>query len=460
MRLEVVVLAAGQGTRMRSDTPKVLHALAGRPLIHHVIDAARAVEPAALHIVVGTGAERVREATGGHGVHFVTQAEQLGTGHAVAQALPHVAPDAQVLVVFGDAPLLQGESLQRLVAATPAGVLGLMTTTLPDPSGLGRIVRAADGGVVDIREERDCSVDERSIREIFGGPLLAPRASLADWLPRLDRDNAQGEWYLTGVVRLARAAGVAIATSAPLEHVEIAGINDRTQLAAAERAFQRRVAARLMRDGVTLLDPERIDVRGELRAGRDCEIDVGAVFSGVVRLGNRVRIGAHSVLRDVVVGDDCTIEPHSLLDGAVLAERVRIGPFARLRPGTDLGADVHIGNFVETKKARLGAGTKANHLAYLGDTAIGDGCNIGAGTITCNYDGVDKHRTEIGNGVFVGSNATLVAPLQLDDGAYVAAGSTVTTRVPARALAVGRGRQRNIEGWKPPSARNVPATEP
>jgi len=453
MALEVVVLAAGQGKRMRSRLPKVLHDLAGRPLLAHVLASVRALRPERLHVVVGVGRERVKAAFAAEpDIVWVDQAQQLGTGHAVQQAMNGVSMDARVLVLFGDVPLVPPETLRRCVEAADGGI-ALVTADMPDPTGLGRIVRDAEGRVRAIVEERDADANVRAIREINSGIMTLPAGLLARFLSRLSCDNAQGELYLTDVIALAVADGVNVSTVDVPFAEEVAGINDRVQLAALERFHQRRVADALMRAGVTLRDPARLDVRGELTAGEDCIIDVDVVFEGTVRLGHGVCIGAGAVIKDAVLADDVVVHPHTIIDGARVAERGEIGPFARMRPGTQLAADVKVGNFVETKKTKLGAGTKANHFAYLGDTTTGEHCNIGAGTIVCNYDGVDKHPTFLGDRVFVGSNATLVAPVAVGDDGYVAAGSTVTAKVDAGDLAVGRARQRNISGWTPPSRR-------
>ncbi len=451
MALEVVVLAAGAGTRMRSRLPKVLHPLAGRPLLAHVLDAAAELDPERIHVVVGEQAEAVQAAFADADVRWVRQEPRLGTGHAVAQAMPGIADDATVLVLLGDVPLIRVETALDCARLGKDGV-ALVTVELPDPAGFGRIVRDGEG-VVGIVEDRDASPAERAIREVNTGILAAPKTLLGELLGGLDQDNRQGEFYLTDIVAAARAQGAGVAAIRAETPEEVTGVNDRCQLAHLERFAQRRRVETLMRDGVTCMDPTRVDVRGALAAGRDCVIDVGVVFEGDVALGEGVRVGANCVIRDAVLGDGVEVAPMSMIDGAVVAAGCRIGPFARLRPGTELAEDVHIGNFVETKKARLGAASKANHLAYIGDASVGDGCNIGAGAVTCNYDGVDKHRTEIGDGVFVGTNSTLVAPLRIDDEAYVGAGSTITRRVGREDLAIGRGRQRNIQGWTPPAKR-------
>ena len=456
MALEVIVLAAGAGKRMRSRLPKVLHPLGGRPLLAHVLGTARALAPRRIHVVVGEQAEAIQAAFADASAEerelsWVSQRPPLGTGHAVAQALPAVAEDATVLVLPGDAPLV-GEATLAAAAAAGGSAVAIVTAQLDNPAGFGRVLRA-NGSVAGIVEDRDASASQRAIAEVNAGILAAPRNLLAKLLAAPKPANAQGEHYLTDVVGLAAAEGQRVVGIAAASAEEALGVNDRAQLAHLERCYQRRQAEALMAAGATVMDPARLDVRGAVAVGEDCVIDVGVVFEGEVTLGRGVRIGAGCVLRNARLGDDVEVLPMCCIDGAQVDAGCRIGPFARLRPGTRLGAQVHIGNFVETKKAQLGAAAKANHLAYLGDANVGAGCNIGAGAVTCNYDGVDKHRTAIGDGVFVGTNATLVAPLAIGDEAYVGAGSTITGDVPAGDLAIGRGRQRNIEGWTPPGRR-------
>ncbi len=455
--LEVVVLAAGQGKRMASAIPKVLHPLAGRPLLHHVLDAVAATAPDRVHVVVGHGADAVRSASPGD-VVWVQQPERRGTGHAVAQALPGVADDAVVLVVYGDVPLIASSTLLDTVAAAREGAIALVTASLEDPAQLGRIVRDGDGRIRSIVEFRDADAGQRSIREVNSGILAAPRSLLAPLLERLSPDNAQGEYYLTDVIAMAVAAGVAVEGLTVADPLEISGVNDRAELAALERVYQRRAVAALMAAGVSVADPARVEIRGRVTAGQDCILDVNVVLEGDVNLGRNVHVGPGAVIVDSHIGDGTRIEPHTVIEGSRVGAGCVLGPFAHLRPGTELADRVKIGNFVETKKSRLGEGTKASHLAYLGDATLGADCNVGAGTITCNYDGIDKHPTVIGDGVFVGTNSTLVAPLEIGAGAYVAAGSTVTTKVPPGELAVGRGRQRNIQGWKRPDQRKPKQT--
>jgi bifunctional UDP-N-acetylglucosamine pyrophosphorylase/glucosamine-1-phosphate N-acetyltransferase len=452
MKLEVVILAAGQGTRMKSRLPKVLHQIAGKPLLEHVLLTAQRLEPVAIHVVIGHGCEQVEAALASYEVNWVLQERQLGTGHAVTQALPGIAPDSLVLVLYGDVPLTSADTLRRLIdqaAEAPA----LLTARLEDPAGYGRIVRDASGRLSRVVEDKDCMEAERAIDEINTGVLAAPAHDLLTYLPRVGNDNQQGEHYLPDVLGLAVADGKHVATTLADSEMEILGVNDRVQLAQVEREYQRRQAERLMRDGATLADPARLDVRGEVLCGEDVFIDVNVVFEGRVEIGDGASIGPNCVLRDVRVGDGSSVHAMSHLDQAEIGSSCQVGPFARLRPGTVLAPGAKIGNFVETKKANIGAGSKVNHLTYIGDCDMGEGVNVGAGTITCNYDGASKHLTTIGDGVFIGSNSTLVAPLTLEKGAFVGAGSTVTRQVDEEELAVARPRQRNIKGWKRPGRR-------
>lgn len=453
MALELIVLAAGAGTRMRSRLPKVLQPLAGQPLLAHVLRAAAPLAPRRTHVVVGERAAQVRAAFAGErGLNWVLQQPLRGTGHAVAQALPDVAADATVLVLLGDVPLLDPVALADCARHGGDGI-AIITARLPEPDGFGgRIVRAGER-VVGIVEERDASAAQLAIDEVNSGLLAAPRELLAELLGAVTPNNAASEYYLTDVVALAAQRGLSVTTTLARAPEEILGVNDHAQLARLERCLQRRQADALLAAGVRLPDPSRLDVRGTVRAGRDCVIDVGVVLEGDVELGDGVSIGAGCVIRDAVLGDGVTVLPMSCVDGARVAAKCRIGPFARLRPGTELDEEVRIGNFVETKKATIGKGAKANHLAYLGDVDVGRASNIGAGAVTCNYDGVRKHQTSIGDDVFVGTNATLVAPLAIANEAYVGAGSTITSKVGEAELAVGRARQRNVEGWTPPAKR-------
>lgn len=446
--LHVVILAAGQGSRMKSDLPKVLHPLAGRPLLHHVIEAARGLAPDGLHVVIGHGADRVREATPGSDIEWVAQHEQLGTGHAVAQALPGVPEPARVLVLYGDVPLTAPATLQRLCDVIDPSTLGLLTVTLDNPSGYGRILRNERGSVRAIVEEKDASDSQKAINEVNTGILGAPAGRLKEWLPALSADNAQGEYYLTDIIALADQEGLSVQVAQPGHPEEVQGVNNRQQLAGLERWFQRCVAEELMAGGVTLADPARIDVRGELETGQDIHLDVNVVIEGHVTLANGVSVGPNVVLRDCRIARDVRIEANSVIEQSRVDEGATIGPFARLRPGTLVSEGARIGNFVETKKASIGPGSKVNHLSYIGDTTLEGGVNVGAGTITCNYDGTNKHHTMVHEGAFIGSNTSLVAPVTLGTNSTVGAGSTVTRDVGDGELAVARGKQRNIPDWR------------
>ncbi len=446
MSLEVIILAAGQGTRMKSEFPKVLHPVGGKPMLQHLIDTAQSLNPIAIHVVIGHQAELIEEQLAQDGVNWVLQAEQHGTGHAVMQAMPAVAADSDVLILVGDAPLLRQATLQQLLQLPlPA----LVTAELTDPRSLGRIVRDEQGTFVGVVEYKDASAEQRTIREINSGVIAATAAQLNAWLPRVGNDNNQNEYYLPDVLPLAIAEGVPVQTALASE-IEVLGVNDKAELNRVEREHQQRQAAELMQAGVTLADAARVDVRGDISVGTDVYIDINAVFEGKVTLGNNVSIGPNCVLKNVSLGDGVEVKAFSHLEEVTAQAGCEIGPYARLRPGTELGEGAKIGNFVETKKASIGAGSKANHLAYVGDAEVGSGVNIGAGTITCNYDGAAKHKTKLGDGVFVGSNSTLVAPVEVEEGGYVGAGSTVTKKVEEGELAVSRAKQRNIKGWKRP----------
>jgi bifunctional UDP-N-acetylglucosamine pyrophosphorylase/glucosamine-1-phosphate N-acetyltransferase len=447
--LNIVVLAAGKGTRMHSRLPKVLHPLAGRPLLAHVLDLARRLGADRSIVVYGHGGDAVPAAFADSGAVFVLQEPQLGTGHAVRQALPHLLPGGSTLVLYGDVPLTRPETLERLLAL-PAACLAILTATLEDPGGYGRIVRGRDAKVRGIVEERDATPRQKAIREINTGILRAPTDRLADWLPRLRNANAQKEYYLTDLVGLAIADGTQVETLQPAHDWEILGVNSKDQLARLERVHQLEQATRLMRAGVTIADPWRFDLRGELDCGRDVFIDVNCIFEGGVKLGDGVRVGPGCVLRNVSAGAGTEFAPYSHVDGATLGADCRIGPYARLRPGTTLADRVHVGNFVEAKATEIGAGSKANHLTYLGDTTVGRNVNIGAGTITCNYDGANKSRTVIEDDAFIGSDTQLVAPVKVGRGATIGAGSTITADAPPGELTISRARQTTIPGWKRP----------
>jgi bifunctional UDP-N-acetylglucosamine pyrophosphorylase/glucosamine-1-phosphate N-acetyltransferase len=447
MALDIIVLAAGLGKRMRSELPKVLHPLAGRPLLGHVLDTARALAPRKTIVVHGHGAERVRAAFPDSSLAWVLQAEQLGTGHAVMQAMPQVSAE-EVLILYGDVPLVQAATLERLRAAGRGG-LALLTVELADPKGYGRILR--EGGKVSrIVEEKDASPAEKAVREVNAGFMAMDAKRLAAWAKKLSNRNAQKEYYLTDVVALAAAEGVPVAAVKVDDPWEVSGVNSKQELAALERVAQTRQAARLLEAGVTISDPARIDVRGTLECGRDVSIDVNCVFEGKVSLADGVRIGPNCVLRNVSIASATEVRAFSHLDDADVGARCLIGPYARLRPGASLADEVHIGNFVEVKASRVGKGSKANHLAYVGDSEVGANVNIGAGTITCNYDGVNKNRTVIEDDCFIGSDATLVAPVKIARGSYIGAGSTISKNTPAGQLTVARAKQVSIPDWKPP----------
>ena len=449
MPVEVIVLAAGLGKRMHSDLPKVLHPLAGRPLLAHVLDAARALSPRRLAVVHGHGAEKVRDAFPEPDLEWVLQAEQRGTGHAVMQAMPRIGPDAEVLVLYGDVPLVRPETLRRLAAAGREGV-GVLTAEVDDPGGYGRIVRDAAGRVARIVEQKDASPHELALREINAGFMAMGAQRLAAWLGKLTDRNAQKEYYLTDVVALAVADGVPVAAVRAQDAWEVAGVNSKRELALLERRYQSRSAEALLEAGVALADPARIDVRGRLECGRDVAIDVNCVFEGEVRLGDGVRIGPNCLLRNVSIASGTEVLAFSHLEDSEVGARCRLGPYARLRPGSSLAEDVHVGNFVEVKASRIGRGSKANHLSYIGDSEVGAGVNVGAGTITCNYDGAAKHRTVIEDDCFIGSDATLVAPVRIARGSYIGAGSTISKDTPAGQLTVARAKQVSIPSWKPP----------
>ena len=448
--MEVVILAAGQGKRMRSDLPKVLQPLAGRPLLAHVLASARVLGARRICVVHGHGGEAVRARLDAPDLVWVEQNPQLGTGHAVLQAVPYLSDDSKVLVLFGDVPLIDASTLMRLSDAAGRDRLALLTVELDDPAGYGRILRDDAGCVTRIVEERDATFDERRVREINTGILIAPAVRLRDWLGRIGNDNAQGEYYLTDIIGLAVKDGVEVVTVAPEDVSETLGVNSKVQLAALERMFQASVARGLMDAGVTIIDPARLDVRGELLCGRDVEIDVNCVFEGRVELGDGVVIGANCVLRNVRIGKGTRVAPFSHLDGTVTGEKCVLGPFARTRPGTVLTNDVHIGNFVEIKNSHFGNDSKANHLSYVGDADVGARVNIGAGTITCNYDGVNKYRTEIGDDAFIGSDTQLVAPVRVGRGATIGAGTTLTRDAPPDQLTVSRARQQSYASWTRP----------
>lgn len=450
MKLQVVILAAGQGTRMKSKLPKVLHPLAGKPFLEYVVDNALALNAHKTHVVVGHGAEVVKKRLDHYSVDWVEQSEQLGTGHAVAQALPAIEDDSVVLVLYGDVPLTSKETLEELLGQVSADSLALLTVNLSNPTGYGRIVRDEKGRVQAIVEEKDASDEQRKISEGNTGILAVSGAKLKEWLPKLSSDNAQGEYYLTDTIAMAAADGMEVVAVSAKTEEEVQGINSRQQQAALERWFQLQQANALMVAGATLADPARVDIRGKVSTGQDVFIDVNAVFEGDVLLGNDVQIGPNVQIINSSIGDGVTIHANSVIENAEISTDCQIGPYARLRPGTRLAENAKIGNFVETKQADIGPGSKVNHLSYVGDAKLGRDVNIGAGTITCNYDGANKHLTDIGDGVFIGSNSALVAPIKVAAGATVGAGSTLSADVEAEALVVARGKARVIRDWKRP----------
>ncbi|MDH3830238.1 MAG: bifunctional UDP-N-acetylglucosamine diphosphorylase/glucosamine-1-phosphate N-acetyltransferase GlmU [Gammaproteobacteria bacterium] len=458
MNLSIIILAAGQGTRMCSARPKVLHPLAGRPLLAHVIDTARELQPDDIHVVIGHGAEQVQRDFEDTDIQWALQAEQLGTGHAVAQAMPAIPDGNCVLVMYGDVPLVSRATLEPLCSLAEQGMAALLTAELDDPDGYGRILHHADGSICGIVEQKDASASERALNEINTGFVAAPAARLRGWVAALDNNNAQGEFYLTDVIARAVAEGTSVRGVMADDITEVLGINDRKQLAVQERCYQQRQAERCLQAGVTLADPARFDLRGTLTAGEDVLIDVNAVLEGNIVLGNRVSIGPNVVMRNATVGDDVTILANCVIEDAEIGSRSRIGPFARLRPETRLSTNTHIGNFVEIKKSDVGEGSKVNHLSYIGDTSIGTDVNIGAGTITCNYDGANKHRTIIGDRVFIGSDTQLVAPVEVREGATIGAGSTITRDVEANELALSRAPQETRTGWKRPVKKTKGST--
>jgi bifunctional UDP-N-acetylglucosamine pyrophosphorylase/glucosamine-1-phosphate N-acetyltransferase len=455
MELSVVILAAGKGTRMKSVLPKVMQPLASRPLLSHVLQSAAELRSSRTLVVYGHGGEQVRAAFPDPQLGWALQAEQKGTGHAVLVALPQLPAEGKTLILYGDVPLTTIGTLERLLAqVADEGAISMLTMHMENPTGYGRIVRDASGRISRIVEQKDASEVEKAIREVNTGIFCVPNRHLHGWLPKLDNHNAQGEYYLTDIIALAVKDGVQVRTCQPEHAWEVEGINEKLQLAALERIYQRNQADALMRAGATVIDPARLDVRGTVTHGMDLYVEPNVILEGRVVLGHNVRIGANCQLKDCEIGDNVIIKSHSLIDGAKVGAGTEIGPFARLRPGTELAENVHIGNFVETKKTLMGQGSKANHLAYLGDAEIGSGVNIGAGVITCNYDGVNKHLTRIGDRAFIGTNTSLIAPVSVGAGATTGAGSAISKDVPDNTLAVARGKQVVIEGWKRPVKPN------
>ena len=450
MKLSIVILAAGQGKRMKSALPKVLQPLAGTPLLKHVVDTARALDPERIVVVYGHGGDQVRARLQGESLEWALQAEQLGTGHAVLQGMPTIPDDHLVLVLYGDVPLTRPSTLKALIAQANSATMSLLSVNMQDPSGYGRIIRDSNGRAIAIVEHKDATPAQIKIREVNTGLMAVPAAQLRSWLQGLRNDNAQGEYYLTDVVALAVQHGVAVNAVIAETEIEVMGVNDKVQLADVEAGLRRRRARDLMLAGATLADPARIDIRGELVCGRDVAIDVNCIFEGRVALGDGVKIGANCILRDVSVGAGSEVMPFTLVEEAAIGANARIGPYARIRPGAQLGDDVHIGNFVEVKASTFGRGSKANHLAYIGDTSVGSGVNIGAGTITCNYDGANKHRTVIEDDVHIGSDVQLVAPVTVGKGATIGAGATIVKDVPPGGLTLTEAKQVTQPGWQRP----------
>ena len=454
MGLSTIILAAGQGTRMRSSLPKVLQPLAGRPLLAHVVECAAALEADDVCVVYGHGAEAVRNEFSGAALRWALQAEQLGTGHAVQQAMPETPDKNRVLILFGDVPLLTPGTCQRLLDETPDSDVAVLTVDMEDPTGYGRIIRE-NGNVSCIVEEKDAGPEEKTVREINTGVLLCPAAKLKGWLDNLGNDNAQGEYYLTDAIAMAVNDGVIVHGVKADSWIEVMGINDKKQLAEVERALQARLVDELMKEGVGFADPARVDIRGTLKCGTDVFIDVNAVFEGDVELGDGVKIESNNLVRDTKLGAGTVLHSNCHLEGATTGNHCEIGPFARMRPGAELANNVKVGNFVEIKKSTVADGSKVNHLTYIGDTEIGKMVNVGAGTITCNYDGANKYKTRIGDGAFIGSGVELVAPVEIGAGATVGAGSTITKNVEDNQLALGRSRQKVVPGWKKPAKKEA-----
>lgn len=447
--LSVVILAAGKGTRMYSDLPKVLHKIAGKPMVQHVIDSVKDLSPQQIHLIYGHGGHLLQAQLQDQAINWVYQAEQLGTGHAMQQAAPFFQDDENILMLYADTPLISAATLTRLINAKPQQGIALLTVTLTDPTGYGRILRE-NGDIVGIVEQKDANTEQLAIQEVNTGVMVADGASFKRWLARLDNNNAQGEYYMTDVIALAKQDGRQIVAVQADDMMEVEGANNRLQLANLERYYQRKQAENLLLSGVMLYDPERFDLRGELVCGKDVEIDSNVIIEGTVRLGSRVKIGAGCVLKNCEIADDVEIKPYSVIEQATIGKQAIIGPFSRLRPGAELKAQTHVGNFVEIKQATIGQGSKVNHLAYIGDAEVGQDCNIGAGVITCNYDGANKFKTLIGDNVFVGSDSQLVAPVAVASGATIGAGTTVTKDIQENELVISRVPQRHIQGWQRP----------
>ena len=448
---DIIILAAGKGTRMQSRLPKVLHKIAGQPLLSHVLTAAKTVNDAKSIVVTGFGGDQVENTIGKQADAFVTQPDQLGTGHAVQCALPHIRENAKVLILYGDVPLIAPKTIAKMLDAVTADQMGLLTVTLDNPSGYGRIIRDTDNNIAAIVEQKDANPEQLKVNEVNTGVMALTSQQLMGWLPQIDNNNAQGEYYLTDLIAIATSDSVKVKSIQPQSATEVEGVNNRVQLSQLERAHQRQKAQTLMESGTSLADPERFDQRGELSVGTDNFIDINCIFEGEVKLGSNVHIGPNCQIINSTIGDGVEIKANTIIEDSVVGDNAILGPFARLRPGTELADNTKIGNFVETKKAKVGKGSKINHLSYVGDAELGAGVNVGAGTITCNYDGANKFNTTIGDNSFVGSNSTLVAPVKVADNSFVGAGSTITKDTEENSLAISRAKQRNIEGWKRPT---------
>ena len=451
-KLSVVILAAGKGTRMHSDLPKVLHKVAGKPMVQHVIDTAKNLKAENIHLIYGHAKEIIQEALKAEPLNWVYQAEQLGTGHAMQQAAPFFVDDENIVMLYGDAPLITEETLQRLIDAKPENGIALLTVTLENPTGYGRILRE-NGEVVGIVEQKDATDEQKKIQEVNTGVMVSDGASFKKWLSQLDNNNAQQEYYMTDVIAIAKQEGKNVVAVQAQDQMEVEGANNRLQLAALERYYQKKQAEKLLLAGVMLLDPLRFDLRGQLEHGKDVEIDVNVIIEGQVKLGDRVQIGAGCILKNCEIADDVEIKPYSVIENAIIGKKSKIGPFSRLRPDTVLAAETHIGNFVEIKKSHVGEGSKVNHLSYVGDSTIGQRCNIGAGVITCNYDGKNKFQTIIGDDVFVGSDSQLVAPVTIENGATIGAGATITKNVAEDELVITRVPAKHFKDWPRPGKK-------
>ena len=454
MKTEAIVLAAGQGRRMHSSKPKVLQMLAGTSLINHVIQSLQTISVSKTIVVTGHMADQVKHHIAGKNIIFTEQAEQLGTAHAVSMALPELQDDSVVIILYGDVPLVGKDTIRKLINVVASDTIGLLTVALEDPAGYGRIVRDANGAVTEIIEHKDASQDQLKIREINTGVIAIMARHLRTLVPLVDNNNRQKEFYLTDIIKLAKTKGITINTVSPKSPIEVQGVNDKKQLSELERSFQKNQAEKLLEKGVTIVDPKRFDLRGSLQTGKDCLIDINCVFEGDVRIGNDVHIEPNCIIKDSCVEDGVRIKANSIIENSEISTNAIVGPFARLRPGSKIMAKAKVGNFVEIKNSQIGLNSKVNHLAYVGDSLLGSEVNIGAGTITCNYDGADKHQTIIDSNVFVGSNSTLIAPVHIRDGAFIGAGSTITSEVPVDSLGIGRARQKNITGWKKPNKKS------